>query len=38
MIRLIKRLFESIEANALCGVCSVMPSFAMTGCLRLLRE
>jgi hypothetical protein len=38
MIRLIERLFESIEANAACAVCSVITSFAMTGCLRLLWE
>jgi hypothetical protein len=32
----IERLFETIEANAACGVFSVVASFAMTGCLRLL--
>jgi hypothetical protein len=36
MRRTIERLFEVVEANAACGVFSVLASFAMTGCLRFL--
>jgi hypothetical protein len=32
----IEYLFEAVEANAACAVVSVVTSFAMTGCLRLL--
>ena len=38
MIRIIERLFETVEANAACAVFSMVSSFAMTGCLRLLWE
>jgi hypothetical protein len=36
MRRTIEHLFEVVEANAACGVLSVLASFAMTGCLRFL--
>jgi hypothetical protein len=36
MRRTIERLFEVVEANAACGVLSVLASFAMTGCLHFL--
>jgi hypothetical protein len=32
----IEYLFEAVEANTACAVVSVVASFAMTGCLRLL--
>jgi hypothetical protein len=32
----IEHLFEAIEANAACAVCSITASFALTGCLHLL--
>jgi hypothetical protein len=38
MIRIIERLFETVEVNAACAVLSVVASLAMTGCLRLLWE
>jgi hypothetical protein len=36
MRRTIEHLFEVVEANAACGVFSVVASFAMTGCLHFL--
>ena len=36
MRRTIEDVFEVVEANAACGVFSVVASLALTGCLRFL--